>query len=57
MRPTAWIHLILDSLLAREALGPTGVGHGVALPHARMTGLKLVVGAFVFWTSPSILTP
>lgn len=29
-------HAILDSLLARERLGSTGLGHGVALPHARM---------------------
>jgi nitrogen PTS system EIIA component len=27
---------ILDSLSARERLGSTGVGHGVAIPHARM---------------------
>jgi len=35
------------ALQAREALGPTGVGHGVALPHARLEGLERVVGAFV----------
>ncbi|MFC6688984.1 PTS sugar transporter subunit IIA [Jhaorihella thermophila] len=37
----------LDALLERESLGPTGVGHGVALPHARLPGLDRVVGAFV----------
>lgn len=36
-----------NALQEREALGPTGVGHGVALPHARMPGLEKVVGAFV----------
>jgi PTS system nitrogen regulatory IIA component len=35
------------ALQDREALGATGVGHGVALPHARIEGLKEVVGAFV----------
>ncbi|HCQ65201.1 MAG TPA: PTS lactose transporter subunit IIC [Rhodobacteraceae bacterium] len=35
------------ALQARESLGPTGVGHGVALPHARLEGLERVVGAFV----------
>ena len=30
--------LVVDALMAREALGPTGVGHGVALPHARLDG-------------------
>ncbi len=31
---------VLDALINRERLGSTGVGHGVALPHARMSGLK-----------------
>ncbi len=35
------------ALQERESLGPTCVGHGVALPHARITGLTGVVGAFV----------
>ena len=35
------------ALQERENLGPTGVGHGVALPHARIKGLDTVVGAFV----------
>jgi|TARA_B110000967_G_scaffold148986_1_gene152664 PTS system nitrogen regulatory IIA component len=43
---------IVESLLAREALGPTGVGHGVALPHARVKGLEHVVGAFVLLERP-----
>lgn len=43
---------VLDALLAREALGPTGVGHGVALPHARLPGLDQVVGAFVLLDKP-----
>lgn len=30
---------ILEALRAREALGPTALGRGVALPHARMPGL------------------
>jgi PTS system nitrogen regulatory IIA component len=43
---------VVDALLAREALGPTGVGHGVALPHARLDGLQEVVGAFVLLDKP-----
>lgn len=38
---------VSDALLERESLGPTGVGHGVALPHARIGGLGSVVGAFL----------
>ncbi len=37
----------LDALQERETLGPTGVGHGVALPHARLSGLDRVVGVFL----------
>lgn len=43
---------VVEALLARETLGPTGVGHGVALPHARLSGLEEVVGAFVLLDKP-----
>ena len=35
-----------DALLAREGLGSTGVGHGVALPHASIAGLAESRGVF-----------
>lgn len=38
---------IFHALQERESLGPTGVGHGVALPHARLSDLTEVHGAFV----------
>ena len=41
-----------DALQEREQLGPTGVGHGVALPHARLHGLDRVVGIFVRLEKP-----
>lgn len=44
--------VVVDALMAREALGPTGVGHGVALPHARLDGLDDVVGAFILLDRP-----
>ncbi|MEQ5828112.1 PTS sugar transporter subunit IIA [Sulfitobacter sp. NFXS29] len=43
---------VVDALMTRETLGPTGVGHGVALPHARMDGIDRVVGAFVLLDKP-----
>lgn len=43
---------IVDALLERESLGPTGVGHGVALPHARLPGLDRVMGCFVRLEKP-----
>ena len=43
---------VVEALITREALGPTGVGHGVALPHARLDGLDRVVGAFVLLDKP-----
>jgi nitrogen PTS system EIIA component len=35
---------ILEPLLAREALGSTGVGGGIAIPHARIAGLPRLFG-------------
>jgi nitrogen PTS system EIIA component len=43
---------VVEALLAREALGPTGVGHGVALPHARLEGIDVVTGLFVLLEKP-----
>lgn len=37
---------ILEALSGREALGSTGVGGGVAIPHARIAGLDRFFGAF-----------
>lgn len=42
----------VEALMERESLGPTGVGHGVALPHARLTGVDAVVGVFVLLEKP-----
>jgi nitrogen PTS system EIIA component len=41
-----------DAMQDRESLGATGVGHGVALPHARIEGLERVVGVFVRLDKP-----
>jgi nitrogen PTS system EIIA component len=38
---------IFDSLCARERLGSTGLGHGVAIPHGRLKGSRDTLGAFV----------
>ena len=38
---------ILDALMARERLGSTGLGHGIALPHARMAGIEHPVCALI----------
>ena len=42
----------VDALLERESLGPTGVGHGVALPHARLPSVDRVVGAMLLLERP-----
>ena len=39
--------LVFDSLFARERLGSTGLGQGVAIPHGRIKGLKEPGGAFL----------
>ncbi len=38
---------VFESLLARERLGGTGLGRGLALPHGRLKNLDRALGAFV----------
>jgi len=38
---------VFDSLFARERLGSTGLGQGVAIPHGRIKGLKESIAAFI----------
>ncbi|CAM5795144.1 MAG: PTS sugar transporter subunit IIA [Burkholderiales bacterium] len=44
--------LIADSLFARERLGSTGLGHGVAIPHGRIKGLKAPMAAVLQLAQP-----
>ncbi|GAB4089264.1 PTS sugar transporter subunit IIA [Hydrogenophaga soli] len=44
--------LITDSLFARERLGSTGLGHGVAIPHGRIKGLKQPMAAVFQLANP-----
>jgi PTS system nitrogen regulatory IIA component len=43
---------VFDSLFAREKLGSTGLGQGIAIPHGRIKGLKEAVGAIVRMKQP-----
>lgn len=43
---------IYDSLCARERLGSTALGHGVAIPHGRINGLATPAGAFLKLATP-----
>lgn len=43
---------VYKALMDREALGPTGVGRGVAIPHARFPGVSRVIGLFVRLDKP-----
>ncbi|TCJ41490.1 PTS sugar transporter subunit IIA [Parafrankia sp. BMG5.11] len=45
-------HRVLDALNEREALGSTGFGRGVALPHARIDGLTRPVAALLKLSAP-----
>ena len=44
--------LVYDALFAREKLGSTGLGQGIAIPHGRIKGLKEVRGAFLRLATP-----
>ncbi len=45
-------HQALDSMAARERLGSTGLGGGIALPHARLDGCRRFIGAFAHLAQP-----
>ena len=38
---------VFECLFAREKLGSTGLGHGVAIPHGRLAGLDKTIGVFL----------
>ena len=44
--------IVVRDLAAREHLGCTALGHGVALPHARVTGLVRPVAVFIRTRQP-----
>lgn len=44
--------VIFDAVMERERLGSTGVGDGVAIPHARLEGLEHVFGLFARLKNP-----
>ncbi|HEX8987709.1 MAG TPA: PTS IIA-like nitrogen regulatory protein PtsN [Rhodocyclaceae bacterium] len=43
---------VYDALFAREKLGSTGLGMGIAIPHGRIKGLKEAKGAFLRLATP-----
>ncbi len=45
-------HRLFDELIARERLGSTALGHGVAIPHCRIDGLSVTVGALFRLAEP-----
>ncbi|MBK1716075.1 PTS sugar transporter subunit IIA [Thiocystis violacea] len=45
--PRLQTETVFERLLERERLGSTGLGHGIALPHARVKEVTEVLGAFV----------
>ena len=45
-------NVVYDSLFAREKLGSTGLGQGIAVPHGRIKGLPEALGAFVRTREP-----
>lgn len=44
--------LVVNGLQERESLGPTGVGNGIALPHARLEDLDRIFGIFIRLEKP-----
>lgn len=50
--PPLTADLLLQSLLARERLGSTGLGNGIAIPHCRLKHIDTVIGALVTLAEP-----
>jgi len=44
--PTIDAHQLFDCLIARERLGSTAIGHGIAIPHCRLDSCTQPIGAF-----------
>ena len=44
--------IVVDGLQERESLGPTGVGNGIALPHARLEDIEKIFGVFIRLEKP-----
>ena len=47
---------VFDCLFAREKLGSTGLGQGVAIPHGRHACVKKATGAFIRTKEPVALS-
>ena len=43
---------VFEALAAREALGSTGLGNGIAIPHGKLAGLKRIYGVFAHLAKP-----
>jgi len=43
---------VFHALLEREKMGSTAMGHGIAIPHARITGLREATGAYIRTRAP-----
>lgn len=44
--------ILFDNFVAREKLGSTGLGSGVAIPHCRTPGIKKIYGFLAKLTAP-----
>lgn len=51
-RPQLDADEIFRRLIAREKLGSTGIGHGIAIPHSRLPGLDSTLGALITLKDP-----
>ncbi len=43
---------IFDVILQRERLGSTGVGHGIAIPHGKLSSISSITGVFARLETP-----
>ena len=46
------VEIIFNAIQERELLGPTGMGNGIAIPHAKIEGIRNVIGLFIRLEKP-----
>ncbi|MBB1269970.1 PTS IIA-like nitrogen regulatory protein PtsN [Shewanella sp. SR44-3] len=50
--PTLSAQAVFESLVAREKMGSTGIGNGIAIPHGRLDNISQPIGVFIKCDDP-----
>ena len=51
-QPELDVNVLFEALIAREKLGSTGFGNGIAIPHCRLLGCRVPISALLRLDAP-----